>query len=166
MNIRPLFGGLWGTLALILLLVQCQTAEPTVTLAPPQKPFKQLSEYGFFTGKLRDLNPNEGVLPYDLITPLFTDYAHKSRFVWMPTGQSATVDGEGIIQFPEGTAIIKNFYYPADFNKPNAQINRIETRLLVKLNNAWEAHSYVWDEEERDAKLTLVGDLQAVHWVD
>jgi len=166
MNVRPLFGVFFSTLVLILLLAQCQTVVPTVTLAPPQKPFKQLSEYGFFTGKLRDLNPNEGVLLYDLITPLFTDYAHKSRFVWMPEGQTATVDEEGVVQFPEGTAIIKNFYYPADFSKPTAQINRIETRLLVKLNGEWEAHSYVWDEEEKDAKLTLVGDLQAVHWFD
>ena len=33
--------------------------------------------------------PNAGVLPYDLVTPLFSDYAHKLRTVWMPAGQSA-----------------------------------------------------------------------------
>ena len=44
---------------------------------------KKLSEFNFFN----DLNlqvPNEGVLPYDLINPLFSDYADKLRFVYVP----------------------------------------------------------------------------------
>jgi hypothetical protein len=47
---------------------------------------QKLSEYGFFEGKLSDLSPRADVLPYDLNTPLFTDYAYKTRFVWMPKG--------------------------------------------------------------------------------
>lgn len=154
--------------AIILLLgiIQCQSPQRTVQLPPPQQPFKTLSEYGFFTGDLRDLQPNDRVLPYNLITPLFTDYAHKARYVWMPEGQPATVDENGILQFPDGAAIIKHFYYPADFSQPTQQINMIETRLLVKQQGTWEAHSYVWDEEGNEAHLSLVGDLQAVSWVD
>ena len=34
------------------------------------------------------LQPNAGVLPYELNTPLFTDYAHKLRTLWMPEGVS------------------------------------------------------------------------------
>ena len=44
------------------------------------KPPKKLSEYGFF----QDMNnqiPSDGVLPYDLISPLFSDYADKLRFI-------------------------------------------------------------------------------------
>ena len=32
------------------------------------------------------LRLNARVVPYDLATPLFTDYAHKLRTVWMPAG--------------------------------------------------------------------------------
>ncbi|MEZ4800116.1 MAG: hypothetical protein R2809_10145 [Flavobacteriales bacterium] len=38
---------------------------------------------------MSELHPNERVLPYDVITPLFTDYAKKKKFVWMPEGTSA-----------------------------------------------------------------------------
>jgi hypothetical protein len=52
------------------------------------------------------------VLPYDLNTPLFTDYAHKLRTVWMPKGQSAVYNAENTFDFPVGTIISKTFYYP------------------------------------------------------
>lgn len=45
-----------------------------------------------FTGDLSAFQPNEGVLPYDLNSPLFTDYAEKARFVWMPKGVAAGYD--------------------------------------------------------------------------
>ena len=40
-----------------------------------------------FLRELSALIPNDRVLPYDLNSPLFSDYAHKARFVWMPEGQ-------------------------------------------------------------------------------
>ena len=46
-----------------------------------------LSEYGFFEGKLADLKPTKGVVPYTLNAPLFSDYAQKLRFVQLPDGQ-------------------------------------------------------------------------------
>ena len=42
------------------------------------------------TATARRRTPNEGVLPYDLNTALFSDYAAKHRFVWLPPGTSAT----------------------------------------------------------------------------
>ena len=47
-------------------------------------PLSSLSEYGFFDSPLASLHPREMVLPYEPITSLFTDYAFKKRFVWMP----------------------------------------------------------------------------------
>jgi len=44
-------------------------------------PLPTLSEYNFFQGDLKDLNPTFGVLPYTLNSKLFTDYAKKKRFV-------------------------------------------------------------------------------------
>lgn len=160
----------------LLACFTCQNASP-----PPKKgmmvsgpvqvnaskmPFQKLSEYRFFTGVQRDLQANTGVVPYELITPLFTDYAHKARFVWMPAGQQASVDAEGRILFPDETVLIKNFYYPADFKQPHQNWDLLETRLLMRINGEWQAYTYVWDEAENDAELNIVGDIKPVSWQD
>lgn len=129
-------------------------------------PYPRLSDYAFFAGALKKLQPNARVLPYEPITPLFTDYAHKARFVWMPEGVQATVDKEGFIQFPGHSVLIKNFYYPADFRKPEADLDMVETRLLVKRAGKWEAFTYVWNDQDTDAELNVVGDFKGVSWTD
>ncbi len=131
-----------------------------------EEPFEQLSEYRFFTGDLADLIPNETVLPYDLNSPLFSDYAHKARFVWMPAGTSAVYHEEEVLDFPEGAVLIKNFYYNHDDRQIEEGRSIIETRLLVKTNAKWEAHSYIWNDEQTDAYLEVIGDIKDVEWID
>lgn len=130
-----------------------------------QLPYPQLSQYGFFHGKMKLLQPASGVLPYDLATPLFTDYAHKSRFVWMPSGTQAEVDERGYIVFPEHTVLIKNFYYPADFRDSNSKKDMVETRLLIQRNGRWEAFTYEWNSAGTDANLMQVGNIRPVAWI-
>ena len=72
---------------------------------------EKLSEYNFFAGELKNLHPAEDVVPYDLNSPLFSDYAFKKRFVRIPTGKTAAYDPNEVFEFPEGTTLIKNFYY-------------------------------------------------------
>lgn len=152
------------------LLTECQSPREmpamSVKVQPDQLPYKTLSEYAFFNGNQADLQPNERVLPYDLNTPLFSDYAHKARFVWMPDSVQATVNTQGEVEFPDNTVLIKNFYYPSDFKKPNHDWYIIETRLLVKIRGDWQAFTYVWDEAQQDAKLNIIGDFQPVSWRD
>ena len=71
-----------------------------------------LSSYGFFVGKLADLQPAKGLIPYELNTPLFTDYAHKLRFIKLPEGSPMKYHPSEVFDFPLGTVLIKNFYYP------------------------------------------------------
>jgi hypothetical protein len=48
-------------------------------------PAEKLSDYGLFTGKLADLVPAADLVPYDLNTPLFTDYAESAgSCAWRP----------------------------------------------------------------------------------
>lgn len=131
-------------------------------------PFKNLSDYGFFTGAVTQLIPNEGVLPYEPASSLFTDYAFKSRFIWMPSGTAATInaDEEGTMEFPENTILIKNFYYPMDFAQPERMKRIIETRLMIKQNGIWEAYPYIWKEDQSDAEYKVVGAEIKVHWND
>ncbi len=150
-----------------ILYYQCAPEDTTgVNVKIDKPPFETLSEYRFFAGDLANLEPNEGVLPYDLNTPLFTDYAKKARFVWMPDGKSATYRTGEVLDFPEGAVLIKNFYYENDERNAEAGKNIIETRLLIHRKKGWEAHSYVWNKEQTEANLDLVGDIRDVNWTN
>lgn len=142
----------------------CSTASVTVEITPVspvnfdinQIPYDNLSEYNFFEGPLKDLNPVYGVLPYDMISPLFSDYAHKKRFVWMPNGSAANyVEDYEIFDFPVGTILIKNFFYETVL--PNNSTKIIETRLMILKNEGWVFANYVWNEEQTEAVFDLFG---------
>ncbi len=145
-----------------LTLIGCQPKGVTV----PDKPYETLSEYNFFQGELASLKPANRVLPYDLNSPLFSDYAHKARFVWMPEGVSATYNAEGVLDFPEETVLIKNFYYENDETDASKGQNMIETRLLINRGDEWEAVGYIWNEDRTEAYREVVGDIQEISWVD
>jgi len=127
---------------------------------------KKLSDYNFFKGKLSDLAPNENVFPYTLNTPLFTNYAFKRRFIYLPDGKQMKYNAETVFDFEEGSIIIKNFYYPKDFRLPDGEKKIIETRLLIKEKDIWTPLNYVWNEEQDEALLNYVGKKTEVSWVD
>ena len=127
---------------------------------------ENLSEWNFFEGKLADLHPKSDVIPYELRTPLFSDYAQKLRFVKIPSGQKAKFDPKEVFDFPIGTVLIKNFYYANDLLKPNKGRRIIETRLLVREANGWENLVYIWNDNQTEAILDLAGDTKTVTWKD
>ncbi|MFI4963525.1 MAG: hypothetical protein ACHP6H_06690, partial [Legionellales bacterium] len=150
----------------VAVIVSCNAPKgANVKLDVAAKPFEKLSDYNFFGGIMNELKPNARVVPYDLITPLFTDYAHKARFVYVPEGKSADYDTTQVLQFPVGSCLIKNFYYPEDFRVKNGKRRIIETRLLVHRENAWEALDYVWNNEQTEAILDNSGDIKKVSWI-
>ncbi len=127
----------------------------------------RLSEYAFFKGELKDQLPADGVVPYELNMPLFTDYAVKRRFVVLPKGTSADFNPDSVLQFPVGTVLIKTFCYPIDERKPTLGFRNIETRLLINdAAKGWTAMTYVWDEAQSDALLEVAGDSKMVQYVD
>jgi len=133
-----------------------------------QIPFKTLSEYGFFKGQLRALDPSGQLVNYEPSSSLFTDYAFKSRYIWMPEGATATIkqDTGGSFDFPDQTIIIKNFYYPLDFRNPEGEKRIIETRLMVKRQGIWEAFPYIWNDDQTEAAYKVVGAEKEVKWKD
>jgi len=128
-------------------------------------PYKRLSTYGFFIGEINQLLPAEDVVLYKPASSLFTDYALKSRYVYFPEGGKAQLVADQI-EFPEGTVIIKNFYYPSDFRKPEGERRIIETRLMVNSEKGWEAFPYIWNDSQTDAVLKVVGGQTEVKFVD
>lgn len=129
------------------------------------RPARLLSAYGLFLDG-RAQTPNEGVHPFSLQQPLFTDYANKYRFVYMPKGTKATYQETEVFDFPVGTVLVKTFAYPADFRKPAEDIRLIETRLLIHQATGWTAWAYVWNQDQSDAVLKVAGKSLPVSWID
>lgn len=128
-------------------------------------PYQNLSQYRFFSGEMKNLEPNSNVLPYDVITPLFSDYAKKSRFVWMPSGTEAEyVSDHQVLNFPDGAVMIKNFYY--NNVQPENTKKIIETRLIYKKNGTWHFAEYVWNDEQTEATLAMGGQNKTIGWID
>lgn len=128
-----------------------------------EPPFpKNLSEWRLFQGDLGDLQPTAGVVPYELNSPLFTDYASKFRTVWVPPGTSAQYDEKESFNFPEGSILSKTFFYP-----PIGEGKRriIETRLLVKAKAGWVGLPYIWNEDQKDAALAIAGGAKTLDYV-
>jgi uncharacterized repeat protein (TIGR03806 family) len=123
---------------------------------------RALSAYGLFENGPQQV-PSGGVVPYSLNTPLFTDYANKYRFVFVPPGAAAQYHDRDVFAFPVGTVLVKTFAYPTD----NATIpNRlIETRLLIRKQHGWVALPYVWNDTMTDAVLAKAGKRLDVSWV-
>ncbi len=165
----------WPLLAL-LLLAGCQRGMPPVAFHADGRPAK-LSDWHVVEVHDGKLQLNDGVVPYDLNTPLFTDYAHKLRTVWMPKGTTAQYRPTDTLDFPVGTVISKTFYYPRtadgkfgdvarndDYSRDfagqgldMANVRLIETRILVHRKDGWAAIPYVWNDAQTEATLARTG---------
>lgn len=105
-------------------------------------------------------------MPYALNTPLFSDYAEKFRYIYMPPGKMAQYRAQGVFSFPVGTTLIKTFAYPVDFRVPDSGLRLIETRLLIHRQDGWLALTYVWNEEQNRALLRRAGLRVDVSFLD
>lgn len=153
-------------LSLCLLIMNCSKEDnsPIGKENLDAMPYNTLSEYDFFEGDMANLQGKDGVIPYDLITPLFTDYAIKDRFIWMPEGESGKYVNDGsVIDFPVGTIIIKNFKY--ENVQPNNDTRILETRLLVRKSAKWEAYVYEWNEAQTEATFLQIGRKVPITWL-
>lgn len=161
-------------LVLCVLIWACtRDDDPPPAPAPPATlvsfdesavPYPTLSRYNFYRGEMHQLIPQSDVLPYELITPLFSDYASKKRFVWFPPGKGATYNNDhDLLDFDNGAVLIKNFYY--DHMLPQNERRILETRLLYKINGDWHFAEYVWNDEQTEAYLNMDGSYRSISWL-
>jgi uncharacterized repeat protein (TIGR03806 family) len=174
-----------------LLLGACARVAQPVHYFAEGRPAK-LSDWQVVYADGSRLALNDGVVPFDLNTPLFTDYAHKLRTVWMPKGVSAKYDANASFDFPVGTIITKTFFYPLpgraggenavartydqsrDFATAGIagsgldlhHVRLIETRVLVRREHGWDALPYVWNAAQTEAELARTGDALPLDLVD
>ncbi|MFN4185775.1 MAG: SO2930 family diheme c-type cytochrome [Hyphomonas sp.] len=156
-------------LASLFLLAGCSAtgkgaAEPDLEVVLAADPAPVLSDYGLFSD-LAGAVPAQGVLPYDLINPLFTDHAAKHRLVFVPEGAAAAYDETDVFAFPVGTVLVKTFAFAPDMRAPDDGAWRVETRLLIHKSGGWAAYPYVWNEDQTEAVYAPAGkrfDIQTV----
>ena len=123
-------------------------ARPVNDAAVAAPTFPQtLAQFGFFTDAA-GTRPAKGVAPYRLQTPLWSDGSDKHRFVYLPAGLKAKAQGDGLLDFPIGSALIKHFAFGGKL---------IETRVLLHRADGWVALPYVWNAEQSEARLALAG---------
>jgi uncharacterized repeat protein (TIGR03806 family) len=127
------------------------------------------SEFPFLlsqTNCFASLNPIETspqVLPYEVNSPLWSDGAEKTRYIYLPSGKMISSQN-GAWQFPEGAVLIKNFFIPRVENGTKKS-DIVETRFLVKSAGQWQGYSYIWNDERTDA-VVLNGSATRVYHID
>ena len=159
----------------ISILISCSNHEEEqyIPLSPvvvdlSKVPYPKLSDYHFFEGEMKNLTPSLNVIPYEPASALFSDYAHKKRFVWIPVGEKATYNGDGnTLELPVGSAIIKTFYYDNVQNvTPVGATRIIETRIMIRKLTGWIFADYVWNNSQTEALLDNMGSFTEVTWLE
>jgi uncharacterized repeat protein (TIGR03806 family) len=141
-----------------LLLLACSTSAPS-------GPSEKLSDYKLLTWGNGQVSYAKDVLPYDINTPLFSDYALKSRAVKLPKGTTVPYDDSGPLQFPVGTIVMKSFSFPADLRAPTNNVKIYETRLLIKDAMGWNGYPYIWNDAQTEATLTPAGGMPTIDFL-
>jgi uncharacterized repeat protein (TIGR03806 family) len=129
------------------------------------EPPVRLSSHGLFRGDGSSQEPADGVIPYDITTPLFSDYAAKYRFVRLPAGNSAQYHDTEVFDFPVGTVIAKTFAFLHRLTDPSQGRQLIETRLLIHRPEGWVGLPYIWSEDQTEATLQITGGTRTVRWI-
>ncbi|WP_284653422.1 hypothetical protein [Flavobacterium terrisoli] len=157
---------------IVIFIVACSesNSDEYVPVSPvsvnlAQVPYLKLSDYKFFEGEMKEQIPALNVIPFAPSSSLFSDYAHKKRFVWMPSGSKATfVADNKVLELPVGSALIKTFYY--DNVQPENVTRIIETRVMIRKATGWIFANYVWNAEQTEALLDLAGSYTPVTFKD
>ena len=139
------------------------TIRRLVVAAVSGEPPQLLSQTGVFTD-LANLTPAPGLIPYEVINPLWSDGAEKSRWIAVPNdgthdsaAEKITFSEEDPWVFPPGTVLVKHFEIRTDERDPS-QVKRLETRLLVCTADGGKyGVTYKWNETDTDAEILTTG---------
>ena len=135
---------------------------------PRRKLPTKLSETGLFVD-VKTLQPDSSLVAYDVISPLWSDRANKSRWVGLPKVHKISGEWNGPWKFPPGTVFIKHFDLPLDerdASNPDKQ-KRLETRVLVcDDRGSIYGASYRWNEDSTDANIVNGSQTETIAYRD
>ena len=160
---------------LVWLLSSSCSEQPGVSFFTADQYPDNLSAWGLIHKEMDALVPADDTHIYDLNTALFTDYALKLRTLYIPPTRTAQFQDFDAFVLPVGSIISKTFFYQHagdgalildaswDGNPKSLDMDKtllLETRLLVKQSDGWDALPYIWRGD--DAYLAITGDLQTL----
>lgn len=101
---------------------------------------------------------DEGLIPYDVNSPLWSDGLSKNRWLAIPEGSTIHVAEDGDWDLPSGSIVLKTFEHEG---------KKIETRMLTRDGDRWFGYAFEWNEAQSDATLLTTGkarDLGGQSW--
>lgn len=121
-----------------------------------------LADTGIFSD-LNSLAPNEGIIPFEVNLPFWSDGAIKSRWFSIPDpAKNITFSADQNWRFPNGAVWIKHFDLETTPGDPSTK-KRVETRALVTCSTPPGVYglSYKWDDDQKNATLVeAIGDTR------
>jgi uncharacterized repeat protein (TIGR03806 family) len=146
------------------------TAADTTPCARPNdyltSPPEKLSGYCVLENQNGRIVPLPDAVPYDLNTPLFSDYALKTRIVWVPPGTPIQYDPAAALDMPVGSIVTKTFAFAKDYRQPTADVHVVETRVLLRRQAGWVLLPYVWNDAQDDATLASAAETRPIAFID
>jgi len=125
--------------------------EPSPAPANPSHFPTQLSQTGLFDA-VANHEVADGLIPYSVNAPFWSDNAIKSRFIALPKNGSIGLKDRWAWEFPESTVLVKSFQLEMKAGDSNSR-RWIETRLMTKQQGEWVGYSYAWNQEQTEATL-------------
>jgi len=120
-----------------------------------------LSQTGAFQNT-PNLIPGDGLIPYDINVPFWSDGAAKWRWMAPARGGKIAFRPSGEWSFPKGTVFVKHFELATDETRPEIR-RRLETRLLVcDADGGVYGATYKWRADNSDADLLATNLSEAM----
>ncbi|MCO8124033.1 PQQ-dependent sugar dehydrogenase [Stieleria sp. TO1_6] len=121
---------------------------------------RRLSETGLFASTAEQIAA-PGVLPYAINAHHWADHTQSQQWVAIP-GQAQvgifdkpdwrTGQVLGHFSFPQDAVLAKTVFYQPDPSKPQDKV-RLETQVLHRNGDDWNAYNYIWNDDQTDAVL-------------
>ncbi len=121
---------------------------------------RKLSDTGLFAST-EDHVPANGVVPYAITARHWADHTTSEQFLGLPgTSQLSVFADEnwevgqntGHFAFPQDAVLAKTVFLEMKAGDP-ASRRRIETQVLHRHGDEWNAYNYIWNDEQTDASL-------------
>ncbi|NNE00886.1 MAG: c-type cytochrome [Pirellulaceae bacterium] len=121
---------------------------------------RRLSETGLFTS-VTDQTPASGVVPYYINAHHWSDHTQSKQWIGLTGDEPVTVFQKsnwevgqvaGFCSFPHNTVLAKTVSYQSEVGAPES-VRHLETQILHRNGDDWNAYNYVWNQEQDDAVL-------------
>jgi len=110
-----------------------------------------LSETGCFTD-MQSREHTADMAPFLVLSPLWSDGAHKERYLVLPPGEHIEFMSTGEWGWPMGSLLLKNFIVEHERGEPRSR-RAVETRIMEFVGATWRMYSYQWRSDGSDALL-------------